>query len=74
MPKQLQEHKILPISTRQKSLGRCIFISDKWKLPSLVRQDKSQNKLMSNPAETGHKRPADVWQPEAMSLDIWLKT
>ncbi len=33
-----------------KNLGKWIFIWDKWKLPSLVRQDKSQNKLMSNPA------------------------
>ena len=24
-------------------------MSDKWKLPSLVQQDKSQNKLMFNP-------------------------
>ncbi len=32
-----------------KNLGKWSFISDKWKLPSLVRQDKSQNNLMSNP-------------------------
>ncbi len=32
-----------------KNLGKCIFISVKWKLPSLVRQDQFQNKLMSNP-------------------------
>ncbi len=30
-----------------KNVGRWSFTSDKWKLPSLVRQDKSQNKLMS---------------------------
>ncbi len=34
--------------------GRSIFILDKWKLPSLVQQDKSQNKLMSNPALIFH--------------------
>ncbi len=49
MPNQFQEHKSCQFSTSQKSLGRYIFISDKWKLPSLVRKDKSQNKLMSNP-------------------------
>ncbi len=32
-----------------KNVGRWIFSSDKWNLPSLVRKDKSQNKLMSNP-------------------------
>ncbi len=31
------------------NVGKWILISDKWKLPSPVRQDKSQNKLMSNP-------------------------
>ncbi len=31
-----------------KNVGRWIFSSDKWKLPSLVRKDKSQNKLMSS--------------------------
>ncbi len=31
------------------NVGRWIFILDKWKLPSLVWQDKSQSKLMFNP-------------------------
>ena len=35
---------------QKKNLGRWIFSSDKWKLYSLVQQDKPQNKLMSNPA------------------------
>ncbi len=33
-----------------KNLDRWSFSSDKWKLPSLVRKDKSQNKLISNSA------------------------
>ena len=32
-----------------KNVGKWIFSSDKWKLPSVVWQDKYQNKLMSNP-------------------------
>ncbi len=49
MLKAVAGTEILPISTSQKFLGRWIFVSDKWKLLSLVQQDKSQNKLTSIP-------------------------
>ncbi len=41
----------------EKNVVRWIFSSDKWKVRSVVWQDKSQNKLMSNPANTKQK----VW-------------
>ncbi len=50
---------------RTKNVGRWIFSSDKWKLHSLVRQDKPQNKFMSN--------PAIVVPPQAGPLAGWLR-
>ncbi len=44
-----------PVNEYQtKNVGRWIFSLDKWNLQSLVRQDKPQNKLMSNPANHIH--------------------
>ncbi len=59
-----------PVSEYQtKNVGRWIFISDKWKLPSLVRQDKSRNKLMSNPAcNTDMNILKSTWQIIFMQL------
>ncbi len=50
-----------------KKLGRWIFSSDKWKLHSLVRQDKPQNKLMSNPGLAVYRYPSSKlpgWLPD----------